>query len=75
MSDMNIFLREMLFMTYYQDQIHRSEKARLIHQIHDNQTSPTPIHCRMLVGLGKCLVTLGLGLQGRFDTNAQHATM
>jgi hypothetical protein len=74
MSDLNFFLREMLFKTYHEEQIRLAENARLILQIRSQPTKRITLHCRVLVWLGKRLVTLGTGLQKRFNTNALNTT-
>jgi hypothetical protein len=75
MSDMNIFLREMLFEACREEQIRRAENARLIHQLRQKPTRRIPIHCRVLLRLGERLVTWGTGLQERFKPNALNAPM
>jgi hypothetical protein len=74
MSDLNIFLREMLFEAFRKEQIRRAENARLILQIRSQPTKRIPLHCRVLVWLGEHLVTWGTGLQKRFNTNALNTT-
>jgi hypothetical protein len=75
MSDMNIFLREMLHEACREEQIRQAENARLIHQIRLKPVRHTPLHCRVLVCLGEHLVTWGIGLQERFNTNVLNTQM
>jgi hypothetical protein len=75
MSDMNIFLREMVLKALREDQFRHLQNDRLICYLNKRPSNRTPIHCRILVGLGKYLVTWGIALQGRFKTDTQNATI